>query len=64
MPFLYFPFLGNSNSLLLIYNINKIIQDNNMKLELQDILVTGRTLDEYIAFFGLDLKDLVWQKSS
>jgi hypothetical protein len=35
-----------------------------MKLELQDILVTGRTLDEYIAFFGLDLKDLVWQKSS
>jgi len=35
-----------------------------MKLELQDILVTGRTYDEYIAFFGLTTKDLVWQKSS
>ncbi len=35
-----------------------------MKLELQDILVTGRTYEEYIAFFNLDTKDLLWQKGS
>jgi len=35
-----------------------------MKLELQDILVTGRTFDEYISFFSLNTKDLLWKKSS
>ena len=35
-----------------------------MKLELQNILVTGRTFDEYSAFFGLNAKELVWQKGS
>lgn len=32
-----------------------------MKLELQEILVTGRTFEEYMAFFDLDSKDLLWQ---
>lgn len=35
-----------------------------MQLELQDILVTGRTFDEYSAFFALNTKELVWQKNS
>jgi len=35
-----------------------------MKLELQDILVTGRTYEEYISFFGLTTKELVWQEGS
>ena len=35
-----------------------------MKLELQNILVTGRTFEEYTSFFDLNVKDLVWQKSS
>lgn len=35
-----------------------------MKLELQNILVTGRTYEEYMAFFDLNIKELVWQKSS
>ena len=35
-----------------------------MKLELQDILVTGRTFDEYISFFDLNTKELLWQKNS
>ena len=35
-----------------------------MTLELKDILITGRTFKEYEAFFDLDTKDLLWQKSS
>jgi hypothetical protein len=35
-----------------------------MKLELEDILVTGRTYEEYMAFFGLTTKELVWQKGT
>ncbi len=34
-----------------------------MKLELKNILVTGRTFEEYFAFFDLKLKDLVWQEN-
>lgn len=67
MPYLRFPFLGNSNNyistlLLLKKTHYKIIMENNMKLELQNILITGRTYEEYLSFFDLNTKDLLWKK--